>query len=507
MAVQFAGSSSTGNRRRRRLAATGDVPGIDTPQADSEGTPFESQLVASEAACPWVPVSETRIWIYSAVLIVSLAGLAFATVRSDLFHAQLSPLTIALFSGESPAAVTQAQVLLLGLSAQLATLISWYRARCMLDFAGRYRVWPWAVGFCAITAFCLATGTHRAVGEMVSDAVQIPWRGQTVAWLLPACVVSLPLALFLDRDTRKNPSSVWTLRVSESLWLLEACLEIYRPELQTQVWYPSAYLLVPLFASAALFVGMWQHARVVAYVCPDPPVLDEQSAWSLGLSVCRWLGRRMVLWKRKPSSAEADEEDDDEEKPKRRRKKVVTEEVAATKKKRKPAAKRAAPARTRTRGKSADEEEAVEDDAGEVAEEQELTSVDETERPVADESTAWEEAEAEEQWEEEAVEAPPEPPAPPAKSKGGNRNTQVHQAHTAPAPHARWQADPEVEEASVQEEPAAESYASSSDEEEGDEQSYQDDSELSADQMRGLSKRQKRDLKKQMRDQERSRKR
>ncbi|WP_010588513.1 hypothetical protein [Schlesneria paludicola] len=502
MAVQFAGSSSTGNRRRRRLAANGDVAGVDTPQVDGEGTQFESQLVASEAACPWVPVSEARIWIYSAALMVFLAVLAFATIRSDLFPAQLSPLTATLFSGESPAAVTQTQFVLLGLAAQLAALITWYRARCMLDFAGRYRVWPWAVGLCAIAAFCQATGTHRAIGAIVAQAALIPWRGHTVAWLLPLCVISLPLTLFLDRDTRKNPSSVWMLRISESLWLLEACLELYQPELRGQLWYASTYLLVPLFASAALFVGLWQHARLVAYICPDPPVLDEQSAWSLGLSVCRWLGRRFVLWKR--TSTGADAEDDDEDKPKRRRKKATTDEAAATKKKRKPAAKRASTARTRTRVKSADEEDAV-DDAGEVAEEQDLTSADETEQAASDESTSWEEAE--EQWEEEAVEEPPEPPAPPSKSKGSNRVTQVHQPHSAPAPHARWQAEPEEEEAPVQEEPASSSYSDSNDEEEDDGQSYQGDTELTAEQMRGLSKRQKRDLKKQLRDQERSRKR
>ena len=503
MAVQFAGSSSTGNRRRRRLAVNGDVAGTDTPQLDGDGAEIESQLVASEAACPWVPVSESRIWIYSALMTVGLTALAFAVIRSDLIPDQLGPLTAVLFTGPSPTVITQTQMLLLGLSAQLAMLISWYRARCMLDFAGRYRVWPWAVTLFAVSTLCVSTGSHRAIGEIIRTTGQIPWRGETVAWLLPLCLVSLPITLYLDRDTRKNPSSVWMLRIAVTLWLLEACLEIYQPELRAYSWFASAYLLLPLFASAALFVGLWQHARVVAYICPDPPVLEERSALSLALSVCAWVGRRLVFWNR--TSGEQSSEDDEEEKPKRRKKKATTEETAAAKKKRKPAAKRATTSRTRTRVKPADDEEAA-DESGEVMDEEDTSLVDDSDQAAAEDSTSW--AEPQEQWEEETVE---EPPAPPVKSKGSNRVTQVHQTHqtSVPASHARWSPEPEEVESEPEQEHEEEtqsSYATSGDsDDEG--QSDQSDIELTAEQMRGLTKRQKRDLKKQLREQDRNRKR
>ena len=497
MAVQFAGSSSTGNRRRRRLAVNGDGATIDATHLEGDGSEMESQLVASEAAGPWVPVTELRIWIYSTVIALLLGAVTFAVCRPDLFTAEIKPLTDLLFSGPAPAAIVSTKVLFLGLSAQMAMLIGWYRSRCMLDFGGRYRVWPWAVGLFGLAATCAATNAHHALGQIFGHVDWLTWRGETVVWLLPTCLFSLPISLFLDRDLRNSRSSLYMLRSSIALWLASAYFQVYRPELQSLSWFPLACLVIPVFASATLFIGLWLHVRVVAYVCPDPPELDQRSAWSLAVTACGVLVSAMMFWKRRA----VDVEDEEESKPKRRRKKATTEETPA-KRKRKPAKRMTSRTKTRVKSTEEEEEEEVADDSNKAANDEELTSYDgspsyeEAEIPVSDSDSSDEENQA--QWDEE------EPPAPPvAKGKGNGRITQTHQAHESSprASHARWDAVTNDENESGDESATVQEHVSS--ETEDDDRQYPGEPELTADQMRGLSKRQKRELKKQLRERSR----
>lgn len=488
MTIQFAGSSSTGNRRRRRLVANGDGVGVDSSLLEGDGAEIESQLVASAAAGPWVPVNERRIWIYAALIGVLLGALTFALSRPDMIHSRLTPLTEHLFEGPRPVLIIYTEVAFLALSAQLGMLIGWYRAQCKLDFGGRHRVWPWAVGLFGLAAFYLATDAHRTFGQVVQIDNHLSWRGDTVVWLLPLCLVVLPISLFLDRDMRNSPSSLWTLRLSGILWLTEAWFELYQPELQSKPWFQLAFLVIPLYASATLFLGLWLHARIVAYVCPDPPDLDERSAWSRILGVCGWIGRSLLIWRRRGT-----DDEEDEAKPKRRRKKADGEE-ATTRRKRKAPAKKPA-SRTRTRKPVEEEEEVAEESSGEESEVE-----DETESSPASKSS-WNDNQ--DQEDEESVETQPEKSAA-TQSKGNSRITQMHKSHgqSTPAPHSRRQSSSWEEESEAEEESRSSQGNDSSDD--GDDEG-QLDSGLTADQMKGLSKRQKRELRKQQREQERSR--
>ena len=525
MPIQFAGSSSTGDRRRRRLAVNGDGSDVDPSLLDGDAGEFESQLVASAAAAPWVPVSEFRIWIYASIIGLLLAGLSFVLARPVPFRPALTPLADHLLAGSRPLLMVVVQTAFLALSTQLGMLISWYRSRCKLDFAGRYRVWPWAVGLFSLAAFCEATNIHQIFGELIARRGLLSWRAEAVAWLLPFCVLSLPIAVLLDRDVRNNRSSLLTLRVSGLLWLTAACLEIYQIEFKSYAWFGLVQQLVPMFASATLFLGLWLHARIVAYVCPDPPELEERSAGSVILAAAAWLVSCMAVWKRTQAPAIEEEE---EAKPKRRRKKAEepaaeTEEPVTVKRKRKAPAKKATTTRTRSRIKPVEIEEAeeseeatdesaydesesvneyTEDSSAETMEE--TSSVDEpVDEPAEEKDPYAEEQSEEENWEEEPVE-PVNRSASASKSKGNGQFTQVHQPQQfkVPAPHVK-QTQPQQ-----QQEPE-EQYTSSADtgsnEESDEDRQFQLDSGMSSDQMKGLSKRQKRELRKQLKDQQRHR--
>jgi hypothetical protein len=499
--MQFAGASSTGDRRRRRLAVCGDSPEVDPVSMDGDGAEIQSQLVASAAAAPWVPTRELRIWIYASLMAIPLILISLALIYPLSLSSDLQRIADRLLSASRPRLLIVAQTLLLALSTQMGLMIGWYRSRCKLDFAGRYRVWPWAVSLFGIATFCSATNIHQTFGEIAARHGWFNWRSETVAWALPFCLMGLPLTLLLDRDVRNSRSSLFTLRASGALWLAAALFQLYQPELQSYRWSSVLQQLLPLYASAALFVGLWLHARIVAYVCPDPPKLEEQSAWSLLAGGLRWLAKRLV--RRAVVSAEPLALD--EVKPKRRRKKadveeeaISDEEEAPPKRKRKAPAKRAT---TRTRTRTRPPEPEIEE-SEEIAEEtsyDESESVEEAYESSENEVTStYEEQEEQEEWnqetdEEEAQEEPV------TESRGNGRFIQVHNSHQSaiPAPHSN-PAEPEWQD-------EAESQESTSEYQEDSDEDQETSSESNADSMKGLSKRQRRELKKQQRDRERSR--
>ena len=350
----------------------------------------------------------------------------------------------------------------------------------------------------------------------------------------------LPISLLLDRDVRNGRSSLIMLRCAGGLWLACALVQLYQIELQSQAWYAAVRQLLPLYASFALFLGLWLHARIVAYVCPDPPKLEQRSAASLALAALFWLVHRVRngkwTWKtsKEPQSL-MDAEEELAAKPKRRRKKVEAEvEEVAAKPKRKPATRRAStPTRTRSRSKPApvEEDESAESGYEETVDESSSheveSSYDQSERvnEAVDEASEWEnpgesdESRAEteqEEWNEEPVESPRDSRQK-SKSKGNGRTTQIHQAHTPrpAAPHfvaaAAADVEEEEEETSWEAERDAavaaeygESARESSSELDEDQQ-FERDSGMTADEMKGLSKKQRRELKKQHREKERGR--
>ena len=86
MAIQFVGSKSLDDRRRRRLAVNGDGAPPENIPPDEGSSRVESELVMSAAAAPWVPVYEWRIWTYGAMLGLLLIAVSFALAQPSAFR-------------------------------------------------------------------------------------------------------------------------------------------------------------------------------------------------------------------------------------------------------------------------------------------------------------------------------------------------------------------------------------------------------------------------------------
>lgn len=487
MSIQFAGSKSADDRRRRRLVVNADDPGADgTSGAEGlTGSGVSSELVKSAAAAPWVPVSEFRLWMYAVLIGFFISGAAFALATPMSVRPELAPLTKHLLEGDRPALAVFIQTAFCFVCAQLSLLIGWYRAQCKLDYRGLYRVWPWAAAVFGATAICLATNAHGLSGQIVESVHLLQWRPSVVAWLLPLTLAALPLIVLIDRDVRRSRSSLYTLRMAWILLLASASLELCAVDLANQPWAAKARIIVPLFAAATLFVGLWLHARVVAYICPDPPEAGTTSAVAQLMAVFGWMAARLV-WKRTPKVVEA------EVKPKRGRKKATAdeeEETAAPKRKRKTPAKRVT--KPRTRKVAEPEEEEVEE------EEQESTYADDAAEATGSSYGYDEETEESNEWEEEEEEPTP-PPKPANRSKP--------ESSPVPPPYSGAQkfANNSSSAKNNWKEPERASNDSDDDEESDDSESDSGESNGGPDPLKGLTKRQKRELRRQNKDQQRN---
>lgn len=485
MSIQFAGSKSADDRRRRRLVVNADDPGADgtTGAEGLPGSGVSSELVKSAAAAPWVPVSEFRLWTYAVLIGLAISGAAFALATPISVRPELVPLTKHLLEGDRPALAVLIQTTICFLCAQLSLLIGWYRAQCKLDFRGLYRVWPWTAAVFGAAAICLATNAHGFAGQIVESSRLLQWRPSVVAWLLPLTLAASPLIVLIDRDVRRSRSSLYTLRMAWILLLASAGLELCAVDLADQSWAVRARIIVPLFAVATLFVGLWLHARVVAYICPDPPEAATTSAVSQLMAVFGWMAARLA-WKRAPKVVEA------EVKPKRGRKKATTdeeEETAAPKRKRKTPAKRVT--KPRTRKVAEPEEEEVEE------EEQESSYSDES-TEAADSSYSYdEETEESNEWEEEEATPPP---------KSANRSKEESSPVPPPYSGAQKFANNSNSAKNNWKEPEPAANDSDDDEESDDSDSESGESNGGPDPLKGLTKRQKRELRRQNKDQQRN---
>ena len=471
MSIQFAGSKSLDDRRRRRLVVNADGTGADGTSAEDNPSAGKvlSELVASAAAAPWVPVYEWRLWTYTALIGLVVSAAAFALARPLSFRPELAPLTKHLLEGDRPVLAVFIQTTFCFLATQLALLIGWYRAQCKLDFRGHYRVWAWTAVWFAIASFCSATHLHVLLGQLVEKASLVPWRPRVVTWLLPTSFVALPLFLLLDRDVRRGRSSLYTLRVAWLLTFVCGALELFSEDLQRFTWVPAVRVILPLFATGTMFVGFWLHARVVAYISPDPPEPVPAPARSWLAAAWAWMSARLT-WRRTQAAAA---ESETKSKPRGRRKAAEDDDATPKRKRRAPAKRKP----RRTKAAEVEEEEAAEDE--------------EQEEAYDDGAEASEGYEMEP--EEPDVEEPEEEPAPPVRS-GRDRNSRGS-GISNPAP-----ANPGRNEQSASDEDSEED----SDGDEDDDTQMRRDSGIGPDQLKGLSKRQKRELRRQSRDQQRN---
>lgn len=453
MSVQFVGTRSSDDRRRRRLAVSADGSGAalspeDTSRIERRGLSADSIVAVS---APWIPQALWRIWTGGILLIVGLVLVGLVTVSPLALRPEFEPLQSHLLAQSRPILVDYLQsVIWTGITAW-ALLIGWYRSRSQSDFGGRYRIWSWFALLTAVVGFCAGTDAHHALARIAVEFKVLPAAVGALIWQIPLLSAALPLSLIIDRDLRRSRMSLMLFRFTAVVLLAAAAAPLLARSQAGILWFAYASILLPLAGMGLLFLTLWLQSWYVAYYCPDPPAVEAGLPSLLGRLIrpLIWLLAGPVRLFRRRSAADEEEE----AKPRRRRKKAEGEAAAAApRRKRKATTKRVAKPRTRPRK--------VE---GEDVESDEL-----------DVSASWnDESAAEETWAEEA--------------QSGDEWAEQEadeEAATAPASQSR-DADDEWSD-------------------DDDDRNFRVDGPPE-DQLKGLSKKQRRELRKQWKDQQRSR--
>ncbi|OYW18243.1 MAG: hypothetical protein B7Z55_10980, partial [Planctomycetales bacterium 12-60-4] len=256
------------------------------------------------------------------------------------------PIFLPLVSGPSPKLVGYIDIVLWLLAAEFAALVGWYRSHSLLDFSGRYRIWGWVAISLAVASFLSASGVHRLLAESYAERLTwLTWRRDTLAWLAPLALAGLATIGLVDRDIRRCRSSLILLRLATVVGLLVTAGVVYAPELECEAGYEAAMLAGRWMSLGMLVTALWRQACFVAYVCPDPPEKREGRSWLgftwaciVALSTRWWISSPTVADEeaapkrsRRRKKAEADGEEEDAPAPRRRRKSTATKTKRTTK--------------------------------------------------------------------------------------------------------------------------------------------------------------------------------
>ncbi len=439
-------------RRRRRLAVSGESAATESERQAEEK--FIPDHVPAEwcAAAPWIPRATWKLWTLSGLFFSLLAGVIFLTWRTPDFRTEFSAVLDPLFRGPQPKLVLYLGTMFWAVSGQLALLIGWHRSHSRLDFRGWYRIWPWAASLMFASGFCFATDVHHSLGALVNQLGLFTKSDPRAGWMVPALGLMLPTWLLLDRDVRRSLSTLILMRLTLTVMLADVAIAIYGSNWIDPAFQGLVETSLGLFGPALLMTTLWVQGWYVAYVTPDPPAASTRSWPRFPLALLRWC----VSWltwpfrrRIKVTVAPA---------PKRRKK--AEESTTTTKRKRKPTRK--------PRARKVVKEE--------IEEEEEPTEEEYLEEEQAEEEV--EEELQEEEYEEE------EPAPVPVKASAASQK-QPSRDNFSPSKQTTYQQEEETED------------------EDADGESWRVDGP-SPDQLKGLSKRQRRALIKQHRDQQKN---
>ncbi len=279
MSARFAGSRSLDDRRRRRLATEAGDEVKSTSGRTRRSTKPKTQEEEPRLQITHFPLRKLisprrwKIWAITLAVLAVNAGILWAAVKIGPEAAEYGPNVVRLIDLESGRLPSLLCAGCLFLAAETAVFIYWIRSRSPYDFGGSFRVWMWgSATFCVLG--CLAVSqAHLAWSQIVCRfwAAQFPYR-ETWCWLMPIACCVVPIAVRLLRDMRAS-------RTSSAFFVFAgaACFASIGWQFNLWTWPIDSETRILAEAVAmvltgwAVFSAMLHHARHVLHVSTDPP--------------------------------------------------------------------------------------------------------------------------------------------------------------------------------------------------------------------------------------------
>jgi hypothetical protein len=282
-AIQFSGSATTADRRRRRLVTEIDseleLPETTSDSAQPEGT-------ADFAPFPMLSrdrlirrVISPRLWKHVTVaVLLTLTPIIYAIVTWPSTGTSAS-LDQALFASRLHA--------LRGLSglkffaaAQFCLLIAWVRSASAVDFRGRYRWWRWMAAGLFAASLTLITDSRQWIMNLTAECLE-PLLGPVEA-ARPALVL-VPAGAFLVILLRQLIPDMGRCRTAQSLLVVSIVLLAVRTFAGARQYSELAMFqlsMLELLVSGLMLSAFQLHARFVIHVNPNPPLTVQHKALS-----------------------------------------------------------------------------------------------------------------------------------------------------------------------------------------------------------------------------------
>lgn len=495
MSVTLTANRAVDDRRRRRLAVSGDAAGTDRDSEPATGTAvLRDRRGELPSASPWLPIG---VGMQVLVVVGFWLPLVALTAICSFPHGlpvEAAELLVPLTTGMAPRLPRFIDIGLWLLVAELAGIVGWSRSHSQLDFSARYRVWGWVALVAAFAGLLAGTDLHRLLAERFADRIpHLNWQRETLGWLVPLTLLGGLTAWLALRDMRRCRSAVWLLRLSILVGLAHAAGCLLVEQLACESWYEPGMLATRWLSHGLLVTAFWRQAWFVTYVCPDPPESStgRSGPWGLLVVIGAWMVQRW--WRSSEEQAETP--------PKRTRRKKATadEEAEATPPRRK--RKTTAGAKSKRTGSKPRRRKAATDTTDEAPSDSDLSTLDDESVSDNDDSSSDDETDSgSESWEAESRTAAPRGRSrqkPSSEDQDWNEDD-LEMLEALTRPEAPSQAAASA--ASTRSASAVADYDGEDEDEEGGEYASSE-----GDPYKGLSKRQRRELKRQQKATGRSR--
>lgn len=320
MSSGFAGAQRLDERRRRRLVAQ-----------DVDETPAQSKIElrrdgSKDSTDPAGPIRDlslgmlvpTSLWRH---VVLCLAGfVATAAVLTGAIYVEDASrlagrsLRSLLGPGEGSLRTWWISAALF-FQAQLALVIFWVRSHSLRDFEGRYHVWTRVTLAAMAWGLCAVTSLHTVAGQML--VAKLGWAfplADTWGWIVPAAVVAALLTWGLHRELAPCRGSDLALFGAVLMGAAFAVVSLRLVPMPT-AWESARALILDGLTMSGIWtvcVAFLIHARYVIHLSAEPAPLRK---WSFRIPRPHWLklGRS-----RKGDAQSADEESSESKGAKRK---------------------------------------------------------------------------------------------------------------------------------------------------------------------------------------------
>ncbi len=281
MSTRFAGSRSVHERRRRRLSQESDAVSGGSARRAAPAVRLDAAAGRTPPDAfehsPLHSVIRPQIWIHWCVVALCLGCWAGILYVGDLAEQTDFGLKSILGIRSGRLANFFSTIMLLW-AGQLALLIYWYRRKSRNDFHGRYRLWLWAGVTLQFFLAVVATKAHLPFGEYMQRMwpVNVP-QYALLCWLIPVATICLAMFKLLSMETRNSPCSkflLWVAGLSGVVAAVSLAAGSLLPERVSGLLQVGSATLAHMgLATALLF-----HARYVIHFSNEPPVVCRKTS-------------------------------------------------------------------------------------------------------------------------------------------------------------------------------------------------------------------------------------